>query len=127
MKANSAVGMPASAPPIIGRKSTRATHSPHSSGYGTPRTSSVTNTTMPAMSEVSRLPSMYPATAWFTSADTAVTLAARAGLIWPRIQTRIFGASISSSRTRTKIVSSSMTREKAPAPMLRAGLLSDWA
>ncbi len=56
--ANSTVGMPASAPPIIGRKSTRATHSAHRNGYGTPVTSSVTKTTTPAMTEVRKLPSM---------------------------------------------------------------------
>src|ERR1700750_368059 len=64
MNANRTVGMPARAPPIIGRKSTRATHRPHSSGNGTPRICSVTNTTVPAMSEVSRLPNMYPVTCW---------------------------------------------------------------
>ena len=56
--ANSTVGMPASAPPIIGRKSTSATHSAHSNGNGTPVTSSVTKTTIPAISEVRKLPSM---------------------------------------------------------------------
>ena len=38
VSANSTVGMPASAPPIIGRKSTSATHSAHSRGNGTPST-----------------------------------------------------------------------------------------
>ncbi len=41
-RANRTVGMPASAPPIMGRKSTRVTHSGHSSGKGTPRRVSVT-------------------------------------------------------------------------------------
>jgi hypothetical protein len=35
--ANKTVGMPASAPSTMGRKSTRATHSAHSNGNGTPR------------------------------------------------------------------------------------------
>ena len=125
--ANSTVGMPARAPPTRGRKSTRPTHSPHSWGNGTPRTSSVTNTTIPAMSEVRKFPSMYPMTALFTSPEIRVVVAAREGLIWLRIQRRIFGPSSSSIRTRTKIVTSWMIRENAAVPMLRAGLLSDWA
>ena len=83
--------MPARAPPTMGRKSTRATHRPHSSGNGTPTSSSVTNTTAPAMSEVRKLPSMYPVTLWLTSAPIRVTVAARSGRIWPRSQRRIFG------------------------------------
>ncbi len=69
---------------------------------------------------------MYPVTARFTSAATLVASVARRGRIWPRRARRIFGASSSSSRTRMKIVTSSITRDKAPAPMLRAGLLSAW-
>ncbi len=57
-KANKTVGIPANAPPIIGRKSTRATHMAHSCGYGTPRMVSVMNTTTPAMTEVMKFPSM---------------------------------------------------------------------
>ena len=86
MNANRTVGMPARAPPTIGRKSTRATHRPHSSGNGTPRTSSVTNTTIPAMSEVSRSPNMYPVTFWLTSPAIRVTVALRPGVIWPSVQ-----------------------------------------
>ena len=118
--------MPARAPPIIGRKSTRATHRPHSSGNGTPRISSVTNTTVPAVSEVSRLPTMYPVTFWLTSAAIRVTVALRPGVIWPSVQVHIFGPSSSRSRTRTKIVNSSIIRETAPLPRVSAGLLSDW-
>ena len=127
MNANRTVRMPARAPPIIGRKSTRATHSPHSSGNGTPRISSVTNTTIPAVSEVSRLPNMYPVTFWLTSAAIRVTVALWTGVIWPSVQLHIFGPSRSRRRTRTKIVNSSTTRETAPLPRVRAGLLSDWA
>ena len=36
VSANSTMGIPASAPPIIGRKSTSATHSAHRNGNGTP-------------------------------------------------------------------------------------------
>ena len=62
--------MPARAPPIIGRKSTSATHSAHRYGNGTPVASSATNTTIPAMSEVRKLPSMYPVTERLTSLAT---------------------------------------------------------
>ena len=58
VSANSTTGMPASAPPIIGRKSTSATHSAHRNGNGTPSSSSVASTTTPAMSDVAKLPSM---------------------------------------------------------------------
>ena len=119
--------MPARAPPIIGRKSTRATHRPHSSGNGTPRISSVTNTTVPAMSEVSRSPNMYPVTFWLTSDAIRVTVALRPGVIWPSVQFHIFGPSSSRSRTRTNSVNSSMIRKTAPLPTARAGLLNDWA
>src|SRR5258708_4720550 len=50
--ANSTTGMPARAPPIMGRKSTRATHSAHRNGNGTPVSIRATSTTTPAMSEV---------------------------------------------------------------------------
>ena len=123
--ANSTVGMPARAPPIIGRKSTRATHRPHSNGNGTPRISSVTNTTIPAISEVSKSPNMYPVTFWLTSAAIRATVAWRPGAIWPSVQLHIFGPSSSRSRTRTKIVNRSMIRETAPLPTVRAGLVSD--
>ncbi len=65
--ANSTVGMPARAPPIMGRKSTRATHRAQRNGNGTPMISSVTNTTAPAMTEVRMFPSMYPVTERLTS------------------------------------------------------------
>jgi len=68
--ANRTVGMPARAPPIMGRKSTKATHSAHRNGNGTPITSRVTNTTAPAMSEVRKFPSMYPVTERLTSRAT---------------------------------------------------------
>jgi hypothetical protein len=55
-RANSTVGMPASAPPIMGRKSTIATHSPHSSGNGSPRAAMSAKMTTPAISDVARLP-----------------------------------------------------------------------
>ena len=55
-RANSTVGMPASAPPIIGRKSTMVTHSPHSSGKGSPRAATSAKMTTPAISDVDRLP-----------------------------------------------------------------------
>ena len=48
--------MPASAPPIWGRKSTRATHTAQTMGKGRPRAAIVTPTTTPAMSDVSRSP-----------------------------------------------------------------------
>jgi hypothetical protein len=54
--ANSTVGMPARAPPIMGRKSTMATHSAHSSGNGSPRAARSAKMTTPAISEVDRLP-----------------------------------------------------------------------
>ncbi len=79
------------------------------------------------MIDVRKLPSMYPMTALFTSPATRLTPSARCCGSWPRIQRRIFGASSSSSRTRTKMTNSSMTSENAAVPMLRAGLLSDWA
>ena len=121
------VGMPARAPPTMGRKSTRATQTPHSTGYGTPTLSSATNTTTPAIIEVRKFPSMYPMTACWTSRATRVVPSARCGGIWPRIQRRILGPSSSSRRTRTKMTNSSMISENAAVPMLRAGLLSDWA
>ena len=77
MKANATVGIPATAPPIMGRKSTSATHRAHRSAKGTPRRTSVTNTTMPAMIEVMKLPSMYPVTERCTSPAMRVTRAAR--------------------------------------------------
>ena len=60
--ANSTTGMPASAPPMIGRKSTSATHSAHSPGNGTPVASSEMNTVTPQITEVVKFPSMYPTT-----------------------------------------------------------------
>ena len=56
--ANSTTGMPASAPPMIGRKSTSATHSAHSPGNGTPVASSEMNTVTPQITEVVKFPSM---------------------------------------------------------------------
>ncbi len=70
LTANRTVGMPASAPPIMGRKSTRATHSAHRNGNGTPTVASATKITTPAMREVSRLPAAYPITDWFISCAT---------------------------------------------------------
>ena len=70
---------------------------------------------------------MYPVTFWLTSPATRATVALRPGVIWPSVQLHIFGPSSSRSRTRTKIVNSSMIRETAPLPTVRAGLLSDWA
>ena len=55
-RANATVGMPARAPPTMGRKSTMATHSAHSSGKGSPRATRSTKTTTPAISDVARLP-----------------------------------------------------------------------
>jgi hypothetical protein len=127
MNANRTVGMPARAPPIIGRKSTRATHRPHSSGNGTPRISRVTNTTIPAVSEVSRSPNMYPVTLPLTSAAIRVTVAWRSWVFWPSVQFHIFGPSSSRSRTRTKLANNSTILEIAPLPAVRAGLASDWA
>ena len=66
-------------------------------------------------------------TARFTSPATLLIPAACRGDICLSSQRRIFGASRSSSRTRTKIVKSSMTRDTAPLPTARAGLDSVWA
>jgi hypothetical protein len=57
-RAYSTVGIPASAPPTIGRKSTRATQRAHSSGKGILRAVRVTNTVTPAITEVRRFPIM---------------------------------------------------------------------
>ncbi len=122
--ANSTVGIPASAPPIIGRKSTSATHSAHRYGNGTPVTMSVTNTTTPAITEVRTLPSMYPVTERLTSCAIRRYRSARSGAIEPSRAVRIFGPSSSRSRTSTKMVSSSSSRVSAPLPRLRAGLAS---
>ena len=120
--ANSTVGIPASAPPIIGRKSTRATHSAHRNGNGTPVASSVTNTTTPAITEVRTLPSMYPVTDRLTSCAIREYRVARSGTIAPSSPSRIFGPSSSRSRTRMKMVNSSSSSESAPLPRLSAGL-----
>jgi hypothetical protein len=70
---------------------------------------------------------MYPVTLPLTSAATRVTVALRPSVIWPSVQVHIFGPSSSRSRTRTNSVNSSMIRETAPLPTVRAGLASDWA
>ena len=70
---------------------------------------------------------MYPVTLPLTSAAIRVTAAWRPGVIWASVQLHIFGPSSSRSRTRTKSVTSAMTRETAPLPTVRAGLPSDWA
>ena len=70
---------------------------------------------------------MYPVTLRLTSEPIRVTVAARSGRIWPRSHVRILGASSCRSRTRTKIVNSSISREMAPLPTVRTGLLSDSA
>ena len=79
VSAKRAVGIPATAPPIMGRKSKSATHRAHSKANGTPRITRVTKTTTPAMIDVMKLPSMYPVTDRLTSPATRVTRAARSG------------------------------------------------
>ena len=119
--ANSTTGMPARAPPIIGRKSTSATHSAHSRGNGTPSTARSTRTTTPQMIEVRKFPSMYPTTERFTSDATACTSSACPGESSDSRPRRSFGPSSSSISTRMKMVSSSMTSDSAPLPTASAG------
>ncbi len=113
--------MPARAPPIIGRKSTSATHSAHSSGNGTPSTVRSTKTTIPQMIEVRKFPSMYPMTERFTSDAIACTSSAWRGESSERTPRRSRGPSRSSSSTRMKMVSSSMSSDSAPLPTASAG------
>ena len=120
--ANSTVGMPASAPPIIGRKSTSATHSAHRSGKGSPRTASVTKTTTPAMTDVSRSPTTYPVTDWLISRAIRSHRSARAGDSQSSSPDHIFGPSSSRSRASAKIVTTVPSTDAAPSPKFSAGL-----
>ena len=120
--ANSTTGIPASAPPIIGRKSTSATQSAHSPGNGTPVASSEMKTVTPQITEVVKFPSMYPTTALLTWDATVVDLPGLPGREQGQEAAAQLRPSSRSSSTRTKIVNSSNSSDTAPSPNDSAGL-----